>query len=856
MHYLVDQHYPVDQHYSDDKNLTVCKHHPVYLASRAVIATIMICSPSITLSANVTDENIANTHRRITTAEAHTGIEEVMVTAQKIEQKLSDVPITVSVLSEADIQRNAGNGIESLLLSVPGLTSRGNGSPRERALFLRGVGTISFSIASEPSVGTFIDGVPLAAPGNAFTDLYDVERIEVLRGPQGNLFGKNTSAGLVQIITKKPTKTLEKEMAFSAFNQDYYKVNGSISGAINTDVLGRINGFYNTYDGNVFNETLNQQVNGNENYGIRSQVEWRPNPNTTLRVTGDYAEQTLTGGVNVPISAAIDNESGDIQTLSPIASELNGENFNGTATRRIRQNLAAHTEGQDYGASFHAEFTPNTHHSLHAITALRHWSLGGDENGQTADQDSLAFPAIVGATDVNNFQDTAYDTFSQEFRFQTATNQTVEYTLGLFYYQTDSERFFSRLSVRCNRSTLGDNTCPEATNLPVGTNFARLASYNPATQRLNNPNDFRRFQQAFDPNIFSANTSIAFIDSHLKSSALFGQGTWHLTEYWRAIGGLRYTHDTVSFEQNRTTALVNDGENAEAADDFGNAESTFAGVRPQSLSLQGKTTTDNLSGKVALQYDWSDDLTGYVSYARGYKGPGYNAFFNLSDGQQGPIEAETSNYYELGFRSSLLNHSLSFGTSVYYAEFSNFQTNALVVLDGVNTSTFTNAGEISTRGLDIDVRYQPFNGLVINSAYAFNLAQVEQFVSNPITGETTAESGSALPFAPKHQFNIGLNYSIPLRKLNVDMFANLSYSSEQYSNFGERFSERLGEYTYGNIGITATTQDNRTEVTFQVKNVGNQTLPRRRGNAGNAGHIMIIDADSERLIGLTARIRF
>ncbi len=793
-------------------------------------------------------------------------LEEVIVTAQKRDQALSDVPIAISVISDEQFERSGGNGIESLLLSVPGLTSRGNVSPRARSLFLRGVGTISFSIASEPSVGTVIDGVALAASGNAFSDMYDVERIEVLRGPQGTLFGKNSSAGLIQIISKGPTEEFEGYVSGSLFEDDYHKASASVSGPLSENLRGRLNGYYNSYGGNIENENLNKTVNGLESHGFRGQLEWTPNQDVSVKLSADYSEYDNSGAVRMPISGAVNNTTGVIGEPGINAEASMGDIFDGFDQRTVRDNLPSEVAGENFGFALNTEVDLGSSGALTSITAFRKYTVGGPgASGQTTDQDGLPGAILVDIQDVNNFQNTDYTTFSQELRLDASIGEKFEYTAGAYIYSNLVDRFFSRLSVRCNVATgaptaNGAGSCPEGASLPYATNFAGLADYSNNTQLLTAPDDFQAFQTAFDPTIFSANTSIMNVEADMQSYALFGQGTWHLSEKMRVIAGLRATKDVVSFDFRRSGALVNDGANAPAADAFGNAEKTFGGVRVEPLVLNDRESTEYLSGKAVLQYDLTDDIVGYVSYARGYKGPGFNAFFNLRDGQQGPISKETSDYYEIGLRNMLLENKLMLNITAYTAEFMNFQTNALVILDGVNTTTFTNAGDITTEGVDVDFVYRPVENFTINGGYAFNVAEVGSFVTNPVTGQTSAEAGTVLPFAPEQKYSLGFTWDIPTTALNFQLFGNISYTDEQFSNLGERQSEMLPEYTVGNIGLSATTKDDRLKVSLLVQNVGDETVPRYRNNiggpAGGTGNAILIDMSSERLFGATVKWSF
>jgi len=170
-------------------------------------------------------------------------LEEIIVTAQKREQSLQEVPIAVSVLSEEQINASFGDNIEALQALVPSVSFRTGNTTRNSALTVRGIGTISFSIGAEPSVSTVVDNVVLGRSGQAFGDLYDLERVEVLRGPQGTLFGKNASAGVVNLTTRKPSEEFEGYLKASIFEDNEYTVKGRLSGAISENLNASVTAF-------------------------------------------------------------------------------------------------------------------------------------------------------------------------------------------------------------------------------------------------------------------------------------------------------------------------------------------------------------------------------------------------------------------------------------------------------------------------------------------------------------------------------------------------------------------------------------------------------------------------------------
>ncbi|WP_342776720.1 TonB-dependent receptor [Hankyongella ginsenosidimutans] len=182
-----------------------------------------------------------------------TQLDTIVVTAQKVSQNLQDVPISVSSVSGDALINSGTSSLEQLGQIVPSLTFRKGTTSANSALVLRGVGTISFSLAAEPSVSTVVDGIVLSRSGQAFTDLVDVERIEVLRGPQGTLFGKNASAGLLSIVSKGGTDDFEGDVQLGFNAPSEYRGRVSLAGPITENLTARVTGFYGTYDGNITN---------------------------------------------------------------------------------------------------------------------------------------------------------------------------------------------------------------------------------------------------------------------------------------------------------------------------------------------------------------------------------------------------------------------------------------------------------------------------------------------------------------------------------------------------------------------------------------------------------------------------
>ena len=203
-------------------------------------------------------------------------LEEIIVTATKREENVQDVPVAVTVLSSATIRNSHSVGLEGLQALIPSVSFRKGNTTRNSSVIIRGLGTISFSTAAEPSVSTVVDGVVLGRSGQAFGDLYELERLEVLRGPQGTLFGKNASAGVVNITTRRPGNEFEGLVDLSFFQDNETRLKARVSGPLSDNARGSITAFKGDFDGYIRNVYNNETTNGYDRTGVRAMLEYEP----------------------------------------------------------------------------------------------------------------------------------------------------------------------------------------------------------------------------------------------------------------------------------------------------------------------------------------------------------------------------------------------------------------------------------------------------------------------------------------------------------------------------------------------------------------------------------------------------
>ena len=389
-----------------------------FLTTLAGVSAVALCAPAMAQDA-----------ASVPVAEDDAGGIDIVVTAQKREENLQAVPLSVSVVGGEAIAAQGGVNLENAQYLVPSLNFRKGGTSLNQALFLRGVGTINFSIAAEPSVAAVIDGVVLSRAGEGFGDLVDIDRIEVLRGPQGTLFGKTASAGVVSMVTKRPEGTFGGTVEASYYDSNEYRARATLNIPLGENIRSRVTGFYSEYDGNLRNIALDRKVNGYKHYGVRGVIEADLSDAVTVILRGDWrkANDDCCAEVigTVPTNAA--------------AAALAGTNINGDDTRRVNQNLLTQTKEESWGVSMelNAELGNQT---ITSITAYRNW-----DNTEIRDGDWLDRP-YVGLNQLHDIGPQSSKTFSQELRLASPAGGFLEYVAGLYYSRAESQRVFSRAS--------------------------------------------------------------------------------------------------------------------------------------------------------------------------------------------------------------------------------------------------------------------------------------------------------------------------------------------------------------------------------------------------------------------------
>jgi iron complex outermembrane recepter protein len=757
-------------------------------------------------------------------APAFAQVEEIVVTAQKVEENVQDVPIAITAVSGDTLVAAGTTSLENLSQLVPSVTFRKGTTNANSAVVLRGVGTISFSIAAEPSVSTVVDGVVLSRSGQAFADLVEIERLEVLRGPQGTLFGKNASAGLINVVSKGGTDTLEGEFTAEYYEGDEVRTRGTISGPIAENLTFRANAFFGKYKGNITNvvpfATRDRKINGYEHLGFRGLLDFDNGP-ARIKIIADYYEADddccaeVTG---VSRGAVLNAELG-----LPLGV-AQGEN-----QRFVNHNLVTQSLDRQYGITVNADFDVFSDHTLSAVYGYRNWN-----NEELREGDFLP-RAIVGTPELHDRGFVETDQSSLELRLASDQSKAFKYQVGGFYWRSENTQDFTRNAITCNNAAVLPAIDPRTGARPC--NLADTVN-----------------------TLFPTATSNSLVD--IENYAIFGQATYDFNDWLGITLGARWTHDSIDYVHRRAPAvnrtnglplanglLGGTGVNANPAG------GTVASGGNGTVISAGSSSNSNFSGKAVVTVKPTEGVMLYGSYTRGYKGPAFNVFFNHTAPTNAvPIDEETSDSFELGFKSQFADNRIQVNGTAFQVTYDGFQANNFVLLNGTVITNLTNAGTVRSKGFELDILANPADGLDLFANIAYADARVRRFNPNPLTNAPDARNGTKLPLAPEWSWNVGAAYETPFNIFGADAKV---YIRTAYNHVGRQFSD-LGEggpidsYGLWNASVGYSDSDDNWRLTFIMRNITDESYILLNTSAGQRLHI---PRDADRYMGASLRFR-
>jgi outer membrane receptor protein involved in Fe transport len=641
---------------------------------------------------------------------------EIVVTAQGRAQALQDVPVAISAISAQSLQNSGANDIRQLNQLAPSLLVSSTGSEANGSARIRGIGTVGDNPGLESSVAVFIDGVYRSRSGIGLNELGEIERVEVLRGPQGTLFGRNASAGLIHIISKKPNlDQLEGFGELSYGNYDMMRASGGITGPVGEGLGFRLDGVYVKRDG-FYNDINNDtDVNDRNRFFVRGQMLYEPSDALSLRLIGDYTkrDEKCCGAVYVnrsfnPLIGDLNERANPILVggvVNPqgnnIINVLNALGQSSAAFQNMFSRDIYVTPGRSYagetedkGISLEVDWKLGGA-ALTSITAYRDY-----DSDQGSDTDYSTVDILYRAPDGGASR--RFKTFTQELRLQGSLfNDKLDWLVGAYYADedliaTDNLRFGSQYGrfATC-RIVSGGALAALFSPTSPGCLAARPAAFGAASPAI-----FAGFDR-----LDAINDRGSTLDRYFQNSrnyAFFTHNIFHITDRLALTAGLRYTNERKRFN----ATFGNDNTGCQAQQNallpfLGNAALAPVAGALIGLSCQGNSTAelngvtikdkrndDEFTGTGVLSYKPNDDLLLYASYSRGYKAGGFNLDrsalkspitpFGGQAGTQALVgnlqfDSEINDAYELGAKFS--RGPITLNAVLFRQDFQNFQLN-------------------------------------------------------------------------------------------------------------------------------------------------------------------------------------
>ncbi len=708
---------------------------------------------------------------------------EIVVTARRREENVQDVPVAISVIGAATLEAQGTYNINRLTQLQPSLQFFST-NPRNTFINIRGIGA-PFGLTNdgfEQGVGIYIDQVYYNRIAAATLDFVDVERIEVLRGPQGTLYGKNTTAGAINITTRAPSFDFEGRAEVSIGDYNFKQAKVSVSGPLTDNLAARISVSSTDRRGTIYNVATDTWINSQDNIGVRGALLWKPSDRLRLTLSGDFNLQDpiCCGQIYARVGTtqrAANRQYAALTALFPGYVVPSTDPFDRLTD--LDADLAARNEIG--GASLRAEWDLGAG-TLTSVTAWRYWDWGPKN-----DRDFTGLPVY---TRVNN--PTKQNQYTQELRYA-YDGRGFDFVVGAF-------GFYQKIHTTGVQET---GTAASAWLL----NPTSALSRNPAV----------------------LNGVLAENDIQLKnlSLATFGKLNWHVTDRLTVSPGIRVNYDKKEGLYNSVvTGTASDG----TRQVIGNSPTSAYYSDPWTAAQRGVQASQffepdfsdwNLSYDLNVSYDITPDILYYATYARSFKtgGINLNGVPSRPDGtpalEVAQIDPEKVDHFEIGFKTQFWDRRATFNVAGYWTSIKDFQASVISNVSGSNVlrGYLANADKVRVRGIEADFSIRPSQRLNAYLSGAFTDHKFVRFVDAPCPPELAGGgtgtppgpaatpganspancdvSGQWLPGVSKWAFSWGTEYNLPAKVLGRDGQAYAGYDANYRSKFSSNASRSI-----------------------------------------------------------------
>lgn len=690
----------------------------------------------------------------------------IVVTARRRTETAQDIPLAISVVGGEQLDSTGAFNVGRLQQLTPTLQFYSS-NPRNTAVNIRGIG-VPFGLTSdgfEQGVGIYIDDVYYSRVASATFDFLDVAQIEVLRGPQGTLYGKNTTAGAINIKTNQPTFNFEGKAEVSVGDYNFKQAKAVISGPLSETVAARVALSSTSRRGTIYNVTTDQWIQSQDNIGLRGQLLWQPTDDLSVTLVGDYNKQDAiccgsvfvrTGATQRPLNrqfSALAAAQGyappstnPFDRLSDLDARLSAGNVIGGVALKVKWDVG-----------------PGT---LTSITAWRMWDWKPEN-----DRDFTGLPIVTLSQNPSQ-----QDQYTQEFRYNYSSRK-VDFVVGAF-------AFNQRIDTQ-------------------GTEGHGAAS---SRWTINPSNPLSE-----DPTVLDGLR--ARNKQYLKSTslALFGQASWKVTDAFTIQPGVRLNYDKKEGYYERRV-FTGDGTELFGNEADARSQAQLGVFRPQLSEV--KASNWNFSYDLTLSYELAPDVLTYATYAKTFKSVGINQNGLPTDSSGIPIQAagkirpEKVNHFEVGIKTQFWDHRATLNLAAFRTEIKDYQATVTNGQFGVLRGYLANADKVRTQGVEADFSIRPSERFNAYVSGAYTDATYRKFVDAPcppeLAGGTTVSdgqtpspagtpgglspancdiSGQRLPGVSKWSVSFGAEANAPVSLLGEDGEVYLGYDGSYRSNF-------------------------------------------------------------------------
>ncbi|MFZ1833054.1 MAG: TonB-dependent receptor [Pseudomonadales bacterium] len=704
------------------------------------------------------------------------GLDEIIVTAERVESSLQDTPIALSVFNSKALK--ALGVIESgdIASYTPNLRmDKQPASFNGYSLGIRGVSSSEPALAVDPTVGIYVDGVYLGRSSAAAFEVVDLERIEVLRGPQGTLYGRNTTGGAVNVITTKPSGEFGLKQELTYGERDLFRSATSVDTPAYGNVSAKLSFNYGQRDGLAESSYTGGDLGQYDQQSWRIAVRWTP----TDTLTADYAYDHYQQDANTNLSQLTYVRPDNVWLGGPFYEQMDA-----MASADRKGHLPYRTDSKDQSMDIDGHALTLSlalgEATLRSISSWREYDnrYGGQDFGEfvtdgasmlTPDFDGSLYPAGTYVHDFNSAGYNEHEQWSQELQFiGRLFDDRFGYNMGLYYFHEE-----------------GTNFDPQEYAIPALFAFGELPG---------GYQDFLCAGTCFGKSVLLSAPDFKYSTDN-DAWAAYGQFDYALTERLTAILGLRWSVDE------KTAWLTQD------FSDIGLA------------TLKDDNSWDQFNPAFTLTYNWTDELMVYAKYATGYRAGGFNVRASTVSSFEDPVNEEEVTSWELGGKSEWFERRVRLNGALFYYEYDDRQVNQFEAGSGGASSKIVNAGSSEAQGIELDLTIAPTDSILLMATYGYVDVDVKEFitsVNDPETGfpvfdanyeplvADIADFASTVTGGPQHSGSLIMQYTFPAATTFGTLVAQVdaSYAGKRTFDAQMNLYNSTESYTLWNARLT------------------------------------------------------